>query len=88
MVGGRRSAKRGRLACWDRRGYLTSLRSTVALFVGISTGFFVPQASFVGAVAVADLVKSTLGPKGMVGGQLQPAPATVLLRVSLRGGGR
>ena len=24
------------------------------------------QASFVGAVAVADLVKSTLGPKGMV----------------------
>lgn len=32
-----------------------------------------PQAAFVGAVAIADLVKSTLGPKGMVGGSLLPA---------------
>lgn len=28
---------------------------------------FVQQASFVGAMAIADLVKTTLGPKGMVG---------------------
>ena len=29
--------------------------------------FHESQASFVGAVAIAELVKSTLGPKGMVG---------------------
>lgn len=29
---------------------------------------FSPQSSFIGAIAIGDLVKSTLGPKGMVGG--------------------
>lgn len=34
--------------------------------------FLLPlQSSFVGAIAIGDLVKSTLGPKGMVG----PGPA-------------
>lgn len=35
------------------------------LFLGATNLNFIVQQSFVGAIAVADLVKTTLGPKGM-----------------------
>jgi hypothetical protein len=43
-----------------------------------------PQASFVGAVAIADLVKSTLGPKGMV--RLVASAASLVLQTCCAGG--
>lgn len=36
--------------------------------VSISTQSLFMQSSFVGATAIGDLIKSTLGPKGMVSG--------------------
>ena len=40
----------------------------VSFFLGslFSASLIIIQSSFVGAIAVGDLVKSTLGPKGMV----------------------
>lgn len=51
--------------------HYTTLTCT-ALFAANAAALLLPvylQASFVGAVAMADLVKSTLGPKGMVSGK-------------------
>lgn len=36
------------------------------LFIYLLHFHFVFQSSFVGAIAIGDLIKSTLGPKGMV----------------------
>lgn len=55
----------------SRRSIHYTLTCT-ALFAANAAALLLPvylQASFVGAVAMADLVKSTLGPKGMVSGK-------------------
>ena len=35
-------------------------------YIAFNGYFFLSQSSFVGAIAIGDLVKTTLGPKGMV----------------------
>ena len=55
------------------------LTGFVLLSVAFDTRFAMFEASFVGALAISDMLKTTLGPKGMVSAYLSSSDPSIRL---------